>query len=242
MRRRILPRPRPWGLLLALGLPATADGPHPLAAQTGRIEGTVELAPSLENARVRFRPYAAPGPGAVAPVDDSDSSGPMTVVIYLDSLPADVTTRQAPGHPVVHQRNQVFEPALLPIPLGSTVDFFNDDPIFHNVFSLSGTKTFDLGRYAQGQSKAVRFDQEGVVPVFCHIHSDMRAIILVLDTPYFTQPDAAGRFGLEGITPGEYTLVAWHNRVQPFRTRIRIGSAETLRVRLSLPMIEGGGP
>ena len=228
-------------MLVALAVPHMAAGPQGLAAQVGRIEGTVELAPGLDRARVRFRPYAAPGQGSVLPEAPSDDARPMTVVIYLDSESDDAPRGTAPGRYAVHQRDQAFDPSLLPIATGSTVDFLNDDPIFHNVFSLSGTKTFDLGRYPQNKSKAVRFDESGIVPVFCHIHSDMRAIILVLDTPYFIRPDASGRFTLEDVTPGEYTLVAWHERVTAVRTRVRVRAGETISVRFSLPLIDGGG-
>ena len=95
------------------------------------------------------------------------------------------------------------------ITVGTTVDFPNNDRTYHNVFSLSKTKRFDLGRYAAGRSKAVRFDRPGIVRVFCDIHSHMNAFILVFAHRYFDLTDANGRYRIDGVPPGSYTLSAW---------------------------------
>ena len=100
------------------------------------------------------------------------------------------------------QRDQTFVPHVLAITVGTIVDFPNSDLTFHNVFSLSKTKSFDLGRYSRGQSKSVRFDRPGVVQVFCDIHSHMSAYILVFAHRYFAVTDEAGRFTIAGVPPG----------------------------------------
>jgi hypothetical protein len=108
------------------------------------------------------------------------------------------------------QRNETFVPHLLAITVGTVVDFPNSDRIYHNVFSLSKTKRFDLGRYAVGHSKSVRFDRPGIVRVFCDIHSHMNAFILVFSHRFFGITDDAGRYAIEGVPPGSYTMLAWY--------------------------------
>ena len=108
------------------------------------------------------------------------------------------------------QRNETFMPRVLALSAGTVVDFPNNDSTYHNVFSLSKAKRFDLGRYARGRSKAVRFDQPGVVRVFCDIHSHMSAFVLVFAHRYFGVTDADGTYAIHDIPPGTYTVTAWH--------------------------------
>ncbi len=108
------------------------------------------------------------------------------------------------------QRNETFVPRVLAITVGTTVDFPNSDGVYHNVFSLSGAKRFDLGRYPAGRSRSVRFDRPGIVRVFCEIHSHMSAFILVFNHRYFALTAADGRYQINRVPPGRYTLVAWH--------------------------------
>jgi hypothetical protein len=131
-------------------------------------------------------------------------------VVYLDSAPGGAFELPEPGRAAMDQRDQTFLPHVLAITVGTTVDFPNSDVTFHNVFSLSKTKTFDLGRYSRGKSKAVRFDRPGVVQVFCDIHSHMSAYILVFAHRYFAVTDQAGTFSIAGVPPGSYTLAVWH--------------------------------
>ena len=93
------------------------------------------------------------------------------------------------------------------------MDFPNSDRIYHNVFSLSKTRPFDLGRYAAGRSKPVKFDRPGIVRVFCDIHSHMNAFILVFSHPFFALTDADGRYRIDNVPPGTYNLVAWNEGV-----------------------------
>jgi plastocyanin len=131
-------------------------------------------------------------------------------VIYIESVPGSYEPPRT--RPQLDQRDMVFRPLVLPILVGSTVDFPNSDPLFHNVFSLSQPKEFDLGRYPKGQKKTVTFEHTGVVSVYCEIHSYMFATILVLQNPYFTVPDNDGNFILKNIPSGTYHLSFWYGR------------------------------
>jgi len=108
------------------------------------------------------------------------------------------------------QHGEHFDPEMLVVPIGSTISFPNADPIFHNVFSLSKGQEFNLGRYAAGKSKAVRFERPGIVRVFCEIHSHMSAFILVFSHPFFSLTDADGRYRIDNVPPGTYNVVAWN--------------------------------
>jgi hypothetical protein len=103
------------------------------------------------------------------------------------------------------------------------VEFPNSDSTYHNVFSLSKTKRFDLGRYPRGQSRSVRFDRPGVVQVFCEIHSHMNAFILVFSHRFFATTDDAGRYRIEGVPAGEYRLVLWHDGRERDVRSVRVG-------------------
>jgi hypothetical protein len=111
---------------------------------------------------------------------------------------------------VLDQRNETFIPHVLAITTGTTVQFLNSDKTYHNVFSLSRPKRFDLGRYPTGRSKSVRFDRPGIVRVFCEIHSHMSAFILVFAHRHFAVTNAKGEYRIEGLPPGTYTVAVWH--------------------------------
>src|SRR6266571_5547426 len=104
----------------------------------------------------------------------------------------------------------MFRPLVLPVMVGSTVDFPNNDDLFHNVFSYSQAKEFDLGRYPRGQKKSIKFDKPGIVKVYCDIHSYMYATILVLKNPFFAVPDEEGNYHIDNIPEGVYTLNFWY--------------------------------
>ena len=118
-----------------------------------------------------------------------------------------------PGERVVmRQKDKTFSPHVLAIPIGASVEFPNSDPIFHNAFSSYNGQIFDVGLYPPGSTRSVRFTREGVVRVFCNIHSSMSAVIVVLGTPYFAVTGRDGSFGIENIPPGEYQLSVFHER------------------------------
>jgi hypothetical protein len=113
------------------------------------------------------------------------------------------------------QKGKRFQPHVLAIPIGSTVDFPNFDPIFHNAFSNFAGQPFDTGLYRPGSTQRVQFRRDGVVRVFCNIHSSMSAVILVLRTPYMAITKADGSYTIAGVEPGEYRFHVWHERASP---------------------------
>lgn len=212
---------------------------HPALAQEppGRIEGTVTLSRALATRRVRFRVYADAGKGATPPSQPAPELKDefANVVVYLERAPVDPSTRQ-PVDPSITQKEERFVPHVLPIVAGTTVAFPNADEIFHNVFSLSAPRRFDLPKYPAGASRSVTFPRAGVVNVFCHIHADMSAVVLVLQNAFFVTPGADGKYSLEGVPPGEYVLVAWHERIKPVKRTVRIAAGQVATVAFDIPL------
>lgn len=134
------------------------------------------------------------------------------VVISLQPVNGVVPVRVTNSHARMIQKNKTFSPHVLAIGVGASVEFPNYDPIFHNAFSSYNGQIFDVGLYAPGRSKAVHFTREGVVRVFCNIHSSMSAVIVVLATPYFDTTGASGAFEIPNVPPGEYELHVFHER------------------------------
>jgi plastocyanin len=157
-----------------------------------------------------------------------------SVVVYLKDVA--YTGALPVAHAQIRQENESFSPRVVTITRGSTVDFPNFDSYFHNVFSLSGAATFDLGRFPAGQSRSRQFTRAGIVKVYCHIHSQMSATIVVLDHPFFATPDATGQFTIADVPPGDYTLVGWHERVGEQTSRISVVSGRATQADVSLPV------
>ena len=131
-------------------------------------------------------------------------------VVWLEPIGA----KTAPPPPATLEmatRNKSLFPHVMTVPAGSTVRFPNEDPISHNLFSLSPGNSFDLGLYRKGAGKAQKFDSPGVVNVYCNVHPNMSAVIHVMPTPHYGFADASGRFSLEA-PPGRYRLVAWNEQ------------------------------
>ena len=118
-------------------------------------------------------------------------------------------------HPRLIQKNKVFDPHVLAVQVGSQVDFPNRDPFFHNVFSLFNGKRFDLGLYEAGSTRGVRFDRAGICYIFCNIHPQMSAVVVVVDTPYFAVSDARGEIAIPHVPPGRYQLNFWEEHCSP---------------------------
>jgi plastocyanin len=138
-----------------------------------------------------------------------DTTDRRRAVVYVDPAPRPALEELPAGHARMDQRHEEFIPHVLAVTVGTVVDFPNDDTKFHNVFSLSRVKTFDLGRYPVGHSKSVQFDKPGIVPISCDIHTHMSAYVLVFNHPYFAVADEDGRYAIANVPAGAYTLKVW---------------------------------
>jgi plastocyanin len=163
----------------------------------------------------------------VAKKDRSD------VVVYLKGVP-DALPDTSKLVYRVYQRDKQFTPAVSVALLGSNVEFPNDDKIFHNVFSLSKAARFDLGLYKEGTSRTIKAKKAGVIDVFCNIHPQMAAKVLVLDTKYFAQTTADGSFSIKGVPPGSYELVAWYARGKETSQKVNVSTTGPTTVSVSV--------
>ena len=191
-------------LLLVLLAISTGAALAPAQQISGTLRGRVDI---LRAAAVREQRPSVAELGTPAPRPAPDR---RRAVVYLESAPSGAFQGDQPARLRMDQRDETFVPHVLAIGTGSVVEFPNSDSIYHNVFSLSKTRRFDLGRYARGRSKSVRFDRPGIVRVFCDIHSHMSAFILVFDHPYFATTDGDGGYRIDRVPPGTYTVVAWY--------------------------------
>jgi plastocyanin len=157
------------------------------------------------------------------------------VVVYLrDARPQGVM----PLRVAISQHHETFTPRVVAVTVGSEVEFPNDDPIYHNVFSLSRAKNFNLGRYPRGNTRRVRFDRPGIVKVFCEIHSHMSATVMVFDHPWFAIPDEDGRFELPPVPAGDRQITAWHERLGDTTLHVRVESGRQAAADFVLPVPE----
>jgi len=130
------------------------------------------------------------------------------VVVYLDG----VKVKPRPATASVVMKGKAFNPHVVAIPVGGTVEFPNEDPIFHNAFSVSGVNRFDLALYKRPKTGSQTFQHPGVVKVYCNIHPQMSAVVVVVDSPYFTKVGSDGTFTVENVPAGKHVLKAWHER------------------------------
>jgi len=183
-----------WALLLWLFL-----APRPLPAQSLTVTGRVT--------------YVAEAKGH-EPADNANA------VVWLTPLkeaagPAEIQNQPATGRFRLLQKNKRFAPHILVVPVGAVVEFPNDDPFFHNVFSMFEGKRFDLGLYEAGSTRTVTFNQPGVSYIFCNIHPEMSAVVIATSTPYYGVSNAAGEVAISGVPAGRYQLKVWSERCLP---------------------------
>jgi plastocyanin len=240
-----------WETLLKLPeLPASIDtAVRPLAVQAREKAGgqAAELPPPAP-AETGGTPPASSGGASKRStivtlsgmVSGGGPAGPGGAVVYLKRVDGP-TPRPKPGKArTVLQKDKRFEPRVLAVAVGTTVDFRNDDPLFHNVFSLSRPNDFDLGLYKGGTSKQETFNTAGAVQLLCNIHSSMMGYVYVVDTPWFAQADAAGKFTIHGVPTGEYLVQVWHeNASKVSETKMRVTDPPTA---LSLNVDGDKGP
>jgi plastocyanin len=231
---RVLFRTSVATLLVCVALVAGRETAQ-LAAQqtargaTGKLEGQVRL----------VMPPVSALPSGVYPSRRVSRPAPKTseitnVVVFLKDAPRH---GELPvQHSTISQKDEAFIPRVVAITRGSTIDFPNADPFFHNVFSLSRGASFDLGRYPSGETKSKRFTAAGLVKVYCHIHSHMTASIMVFDHPYFRIPAADGTFTIDDVPAGTYQVSAWHERIGESLSSVRIDAGRTTRIEFALPV------
>ena len=191
------------------------------------ITGTILVKKKLTKRRVTA-PVSIYQRGAAVKLGENAETDPLEfershVVIYLDGPgPAENVPASAAQLPVqqAQQIDRQFSPDLLVVPVGSTVSFPNMDPVFHNIFSLSKPKAFDLGSYSKGETRNVVFPKQGVVDVYCHLHPNMAATIVVTPNRWYARSDRSGQYRIPDVPPGQYTVVAWHKSAGFFRKTI----------------------
>lgn len=175
-----------FDLLVYLGILAAGS---PLPAAT--VTGTIDIVNAAQHGK-------------------ESSKNASDVVVWLTSLHG--TPAVQPEHAKLVQRDKMFRPHTLVIPVGSIVDIPNDDPIYHNAFSNFDGQIFDVGLYAPGTTKPVKFSRSGVVRVFCNIHPSMSALIVVVDTPFFAKPARDGQYEIANVPPGDYEVHVFDER------------------------------
>jgi plastocyanin len=224
-------------LLLLIGL---ILGGHNLAAAQGKstaeIRGRITITRKAESAHTpAVNRYPGHGTHEVAsggaPAQTSEGPLPERTVVYLESETLNRGKYPLPSkNPILDQKNLQFHPRVLPILVGTTVDFPNRDNLFHNVFSYSQPGEFDLGRYPRDDVRSVQFDRTGLVRVYCDIHAHMNATIIVLPHPYFATPGDDGSYAIRRVPEGKYSVVLWIDRDVVDRRSVEVRSGETAQI------------
>jgi plastocyanin len=227
-------------LLLAIAISLLFTG----GVHAERIEGTIVIKKKLTKRRVTAQvPVYQRGPAVELSADregDPLAFERSRVAVYLEGRFAPQASGTDAVAAKLEQVNRRFAPETVVIQAGSRVSFPNNDPIFHNVFSLSGPKTFDLGNYPRGDTRMVMFAEPGIVYVNCHLHPNMTATIVVTPNKWNTQADRDGRFALQDVPPGKYTIVAWHKAAGFFRQAVEVTAGRDENVEFLIPVDESG--
>jgi len=191
--------------VLALGAMLVAATPTAASDEPGRIEGRVTLA--VEGVRIA-------------------DLGPLVVYVQPERSEEDPSGKAR--RPEIRQRNARFTPSFMAISEGQVVEMPNDDDIDHNVYSASGENRFDLGIYASGESRSVRFDHAGQVDIHCSIHESMNATVFVSPSPWYARVGSDGRFAIGDLPPGRYRLRTWSERLPRAEMFLRVRPGTTL--------------
>ena len=200
------------------------------APATGRIEGRVVITVPVSTAP----PSGAYGARRVEAASVRKESELGNVIVFIEDAPtiSPLPLRRA----TILQEKETFIPRVVAITRGSTVDFPNGDPFFHDVFSLSRSGTFDLGSYPRGQTKSHQFKKTGLVKVYCHIHSHMSASIMVFDHTFFTIPKSDGGFTIDEVPAGTYKVSAWHERIGETSQDVKVDAGRASDLQFALPI------
>jgi plastocyanin len=231
MSRRVLFRRFVATALAASAFVFARPTPSRAARAYGRITGVVHLV-ALTGTALRSGAYPSRQVNRKTP----DAAEIANVVVFVKDAPTDSAlpvTRAS-----ISQRDEAFVPRVTAITRGSTVEFPNFDPYFHNVFSLSRAMTFDLGRFRKGEKRERTFPRTGVIKVYCHIHSEMSSTILVFDHHLYTTPATDGTFTIDAVPPGTYQLSAWHERIGETTKPLTVVAGDDASVEFALPVVE----
>ena len=208
----------------ASAVPSTFVLPRGSALRVGSIEGSVTREQRPQRRVANRYPAGAPAP---QPLQD------VPTIAYIKGAVAGGSPSATRAFQIA-QQDSTFVPAAVVVQVGGAVAFPNRDPIFHNVFSASSAKRFDLGRYPQGESKSVVFDEPGAVKIYCHIHDHMRSAVIVVENPYNAVVGADGSFRIEDVPAGRYTLVIWNTDHDPQEVEVSVPENGVARVRVTL--------
>jgi plastocyanin len=211
--------------------PAAILGASGSRAAVGRISGVVQV---VARTNAPLRPGAYPSRRVTKPA--ATISEIANVIVFVADAPADPSLTG--GRSSIGQRDESFSPRVIAIARNSVVEFPNFDPFFHDVFSLSRAATFDLGRYPQGQARERRFTKPGIVKVFCNIHSDMSATLMVFEHKLFAMLQPDGAFTINDVPAGTWKLNAWHERIGVVTKSVQVTAGETARVEFTLPVVD----
>lgn len=215
-------------LLLAALVGGQSAPPRPRAAadsvRVGTIEGRVEVQPTPARRRAeRYLGAATKAPATVQPIP---------AVVFLRGRVQGATALAERVR--LGQRDTTFTPAVVIVGVGGTVEFPNGDPFFHNVFSYSPAQRFDLGRYPQGESKTVRFDEPGIVRIYCEVHETMRSAVIVVENPFHAVVGADGAFVIPDVPAGNWELEVWHPDLDGEVRSITVEAGGTTRLTIPL--------
>ena len=217
-------------LSVLLGLLAAASLPAGTITGTVSARGAPEATEAAGGGNYQSRRYKF--------AERVDYDRLTDFIIYVDEPLASMIPADTKPTAVTTQKNALFDPHVLAIAVGTTVKWPNEDEIYHNVFSMSDAKTFELGLYHQERVPSVTFDKPGRVDVFCAIHSQMHCIILVLPNPFFAKADASRHFVIKDVPPGTYKLRAWHERLPSQVREVVVPAQGEVRVDFTLGLGE----
>jgi plastocyanin len=212
------------------------------AASAQDITGTILIKKKLTKRSVTA-PVSIYQRGTVVSLGKDAEEDPLAfersrVIIYLEGPNLAAISAIKPSQLTMQQLDRRFSPDLLVVPVGTAVSFPNMDPIFHNIFSLSKPKSFDLGSYDKGETRTVVFSKPGVVNVYCHLHPNMEATIVVTPNRWYARSDPSGEFRIPNVPPGEYTVVAFHKSAGFFRKMIQIEAGHSAIVDFFIPVAD----
>jgi plastocyanin len=203
-------------------------------AAAGDISGQILITRKLSRKVVAPATYSIRGEAISSARADAFPGSEFDRMVIM--LEGGAYALSAPEIVTIEQRSGRFEPDVVVISLGSTVQFPNSDPIFHNVFSLSHAHPFDLGYYAKSQSRSVRFDRPGVIQVYCHIHASMYAAIVVTASPWHGKPGPDGAFSWANVPAGRYQVVVWHKIAGTYTATVDVPQHGTAGVTIRVPV------